>query len=1049
MVQKNYNVYGYEDLLLKISEIKKELYAYKYVDGVIGMGVGNVAESEVKKITLLLKNEFPQLKITGISSGSLSAFYAIYTNNEVKQIVTLSFKLFLDSSIKLFFRPFDRENKNLESEVKNYALELRNELLAMHDLKCVELCFAWIKASASMFIDELSKGLEDIPIYGAIANANRAELVNGYIATDNEDTVVMADEFVGTGISVIAYCGSNLYVYMDYLFGWEPIGRFLDVTTCETQRQGSVLVCTIDGEKPVDIYKKYLGVSPNSFFVSNISEFPLIIERNGMYIGRTPSGYNEKGEVYLEGNLLPGEKVRFSYGEYDEILEHTQNSASRMRAFGAEALSLVICGNRFNFLQKDFHREIDYFTDGREEEPELILGMGEIYRYHNKGGVLNSALVAVGMREGLGNETSSKLVEIVKKHEHEGNVPLAERLSHFLKAMTGELIDAVELANSANNAKSAFLSNMSHEIRTPINAVLGMDEMILRESSEDQILKYAANIKSSGNTLLSLINDILDFSKIEAGKMDIIPVEYDLSSVINDLVNMIKPRADEKNLELIIDIDESIPGELYGDEIRIKQIITNILTNAVKYTKEGSITLVISYTVIGEDRIKVYISVKDTGIGIRKEDLSKLYEAFQRVDEERNRTVEGTGLGLNITRKLVQLMGGNLEVQSEYGKGSEFSFEIEQRVKKWNPIGNYLEEYRKANELQNSYKEKFKAPNAVVLVVDDTPINITVFEGLLKRTLVQIDEATSGIECLEKTRQKKYDIIFLDHRMPGMDGIDTLKALKAEKDNPNNNTPAISLTANAVSGAREQYMEAGFDDYLTKPILSEKLEELMINYLPKEKVKFEEVLAEEAQQTYEPDFDWAKNITAIDIKAGITNCGSADVYMDAVNSFAENFDDNYADIRRFFEAEDIAAFTIKVHALKSSARIIGALELSRMAAELEKAGDSGNIAFIKDSTPRLLHSYKELFKAIEKEIEKTQGDDNSLPEIEKGVLTEALGSLKELAQSYDYDSIKFIMSSLSGYKMPLNFRKKIDNLKKAVKNADWEKIKKILDERDK
>ena len=359
MVQKNYNVYGYEDLLLKISEIKKELYAYKYVDGVIGMGVGNVAESEVKKITLLLKNEFPQLKITGISSGSLSAFYAIYTNNEVKQIVTLSFKLFLDSSIKLFFRPFDRENKNLESEVKNYALELRNELLAMHDLKCVELCFAWIKASASMFIDELSKGLEDIPIYGAIANANRAELVNGYIATDNEDTVVMADEFVGTGISVIAYCGSNLYVYMDYLFGWEPIGRFLDVTTCETQRQGSVLVCTIDGEKPVDIYKKYLGVSPNSFFVSHISEFPLIIERNGMYIGRTPSGYNEKGEVYLEGNLLPGEKVRFSYGEYDEILEHTQNSASRMRAFGAEALSLVICGNRFNFLQKDFHLEID------------------------------------------------------------------------------------------------------------------------------------------------------------------------------------------------------------------------------------------------------------------------------------------------------------------------------------------------------------------------------------------------------------------------------------------------------------------------------------------------------------------------------------------------------------------------------------------------------------------------------------------------------------------------------------------------------------------
>ena len=395
-------------------------------------------------------------------------------------------------------------------------------------------------------------------------------------------------------------------------------------------------------------------------------------------------------------------------------------------------------------------------------------------------------------------------------------------------------------------------------------------------------------------------------------------------------------------------------------------------------------------------------------------------------------------------------MGGSLEVQSEYGKGSEFSFEIDQTVKKWNPIGNYLEEYRKTKELQNSYKEKFKAPDALIMVVDDTPMNITVFEGLLKKTQVHIDSATSGMECLEKTRLKKYDIIFLDHRMPGMDGIETLKALKEEKDNPNKNTPAISLTANAVSGAREQYIEAGFDDYLTKPILSEKLEELMINCLPPEKVIFEETSGgDEAPSDDETKLSWLKNIDTIDIKAGLANCGSEEVYLDAINSFADNSGDNYADIMRFLEAEDIPSFTIKVHALKSSARIIGAAKLSDMAAKLENAGDLGNIAYIKEHSPKLLSDYRELFEGLEREKNALAGSDETLPEMEEGSLTEAIGSLKELALSYDYDSVKFIMNSISGYRIPQLFRKKVENLKKAVKNADWEQIKKILDERDK
>ncbi|MBQ9384699.1 MAG: response regulator [Ruminiclostridium sp.] len=401
-----------------------------------------------------------------------------------------------------------------------------------------------------------------------------------------------------------------------------------------------------------------------------------------------------------------------------------------------------------------------------------------------------------------------------------------------------KLIDMSERALAASEAKSSFLSNMSHEIRTPINAVLGMNEMILRECEDSSILMYAENIRTSGNTLLGLINDILDFSKIEAGKMEIVVVDYDISSVINDLVNMIKTRAEDKGLTLVLDMDRKLPKLLRGDEVRIKQIITNILTNAVKYTEKGTVTFGMGFEKLPDDPdgIILDVYVKDTGIGIKKEDMDKLFGEFKRIDEERNRNIEGTGLGMSITKRLLEMMGSSLKAQSIYELGSKFSFRLKQGVVKWEELGDYEAAYKASLGRHERYKETFTAPEAQVLVVDDTPMNLTVFKNLLKKTKVKIDTADGGDDGLRMSYDKKYDIIFLDHMMPKKDGIQTLHELRSRPKDPNLKTPVVCLTANAISGAREQYLAEGFDDYLTKPIDPKRLEEMIIHYLPPEKV---------------------------------------------------------------------------------------------------------------------------------------------------------------------------------------------------------------------
>ena len=602
-----------------------------------------------------------------------------------------------------------------------------------------------------------------------------------------------------------------------------------------------------------------------------------------------------------------------------------------------------------------------------------------------------------------------------------------------------------ELAAAASEAKSSFLSNMSHEIRTPINAVLGMNEMIRRESSEQDVIEYSENIRTAGNTLLGLVNDILDFSKIEAGKMEILPVDYDLSSLINDLVNMIQARADKKGLLLKLDFDEGMPKLLHGDEVRIKQVVTNILTNAVKYTEKGSVTFRIGYERIPDDPEGIFLnfSVSDTGIGIKPEDMAKLFSEFERIEEKRNRNIEGTGLGMNITKRLLEMMGTSLKVESVYGEGSTFSFRLKQKVVKWEALGNYEASYRAALSKREKYREKFTAPDAVVLMVDDTPMNLTVFKSLLKQTKVQVDTAESGAEGLHMMRKKKYDIVFLDHMMPEKDGIETLHELHAEESNPNLHTTAICLTANAISGAREQYLSEGFDDYLTKPIDADRLEEMMMQYLPKEKLIAQTGDANAAAPSVELP-EWLRDIKDIDVDSGLKHCGGEEGYLDMLKIYGSDAATNADRIEDFWRARDLSNTTIKVHALKSTSRSIGAESLGALAEKLEFAGKAGDEAALDAELSGLLERYRALGAALSPLYAPEKKSDEELPLISDDELQETYDSIRDFAANFDSDSMAYALEFLDGFRIPEGEKERVEQLRRAIDGFNWSRINEIL-----
>ena len=622
------------------------------------------------------------------------------------------------------------------------------------------------------------------------------------------------------------------------------------------------------------------------------------------------------------------------------------------------------------------------------------------------------------------------------------------RLHREQQERSEQLEEALELAKAAmqqarraNSAKSEFLANMSHEIRTPINAVLGMNEMIIRESTSDRITTYARNVESAGKNLLSIINDILDFSKIEAGKMEIAESDYKLSSVLNDVTNMIVFKARQKDLRFDVKVDEALPDELYGDEVRVRQVVTNVLNNAVKYTHEGSVALTVSGEKVadetGRETVNLVFRVSDTGIGIKEEDLPKLFKQFERIDLVQNNTVEGTGLGLSITRNLLQLMNGRIEVESVYGEGSTFIIYLPQRVISDEPIGNFHDKFDRYVHTMRAYQESFKAPEAHILVVDDTDMNLTVIEGLLSKTEINLDTASSGAEALSLTLGKKYDLILMDQRMPIMDGTQTMRHIREQENGMNIDTPVICLTADAVSGARNKYLEEGFTDYLSKPVESSTLEAALIKYLPGEKIVLHDESESEADEEISQEKseleEFYSHTSGLSYSEAIKNCATEAILAKTLQQFYNSINNNLHDIEKFFTEEDIHNYTIKVHALKSSARLIGAQELSSQAAYLEDCGNANDIDSIKDLTPDLLANYKSYLEKLSPLYAK---DDNAeVIDVEK--LHEAYEAIKEFASMFDSDSIDGIMAMLREYKIPDNESERFNKIAMCADSADW------------
>lgn len=629
----------------------------------------------------------------------------------------------------------------------------------------------------------------------------------------------------------------------------------------------------------------------------------------------------------------------------------------------------------------------------------------------------------------------------------------------LLSNMVDEQIRFVEKARveaeSANKAKSQFLANMSHEIRTPINAILGLDTMILRESDEETTRIYAADIKNAGENLLALINDILDFSKIESGKMEIVKSEYDFGILIRDVMNMISTKAQDKGLDMILKIDQELPATLYGDDVRIRQILVNILSNAVKYTEKGSVTLEVSGEV-EEEYVHLRYSIRDTGIGIRAEDIEKLFVQFQRVDELRNKNIEGTGLGMSIASQLLNLMDSELQINSVYGEGSDFYFDLKQKIISEEPVGDIgIRSAASADEYE--YKESFVAPAAKILVVDDNTMNRNVFRALLKKTRMQIYEASSGEKCIDMCWQEVFDIIFLDHMMPEMDGIETLHKMHSIENYPNRRTPVVALTANAISGVREKYLEEGFDDFLAKPINPDKLEKMVADYLPQEYLMTEED-ALEWIESHKGEFHEQEDIEAqsgshsyrellyiegINWDRALDSVNDKEILIGALRDFAYIGGEHSEKLLDFYNKKDFANYRIQVHSMKTSASVIGASDLAELAKILEYAARDGDVELINSRTNDFIGLWNSICDMLKKEFIETK---TPYEKLDSEKMNMYLARLENAAQHSDIDEMDIIAEILQKYSYSKGQEEIVNKIVHAIYNVEFDYCAQLVNE---
>ena len=707
----------------------------------------------------------------------------------------------------------------------------------------------------------------------------------------------------------------------------------------------------------------------------------------------------------------------------------------------------------------------------------------------------------------------------------------------------------------ASHMKSDFLANMSHEIRTPMNAVIGLADLALREEMPRAAREYVHQIKSSSKNLLVIINDILDFSKIESGKMDIVEVEYEPLSVIQDLASIINSRIGDKDIEFTMDISPNLPKNLYGDNVRIHQIILNLLTNAVKFTQQGEVHFKMNFEPTGKDTVLMKAEISDTGIGIKKEDMHKLFNSFQQVDSKRNRNIEGTGLGLAISQQLLQLMGGKISVESEYNKGTTFFFEVPQKVidgtmvmpqfekpmktavlfenpyvkaqliRDLNAIGaeyvdladnndyesldvdyfivgkmffsSAIQDFVKSNpnmqclvlvsydsmdvsdipnvrmickpvyslslynamgiqdidlggDTENDHFN-FIAPEAHVLIVDDNPVNLTVASGLLEPLRMRITTAKSAAEAIDVIHQTKYDLVFMDHMMPEVDGVEATHIIRRLLPSYND-VPIIALTANAIGGAKEMFIREGMNDFVAKPIDLKDIISKIRKWLPKEKIipvdadhPLPEIVA--PAESEQQDTFAISDITELNTANAMALLGTEKLFRSVLKDYFDAIEKKAKVILEHKAAERWRDYTIEVHSLKSTSRQIGADSIADVAAEMEKAGNDGNIALINEKTDSLIEDYLKLHEALKKYFGETEQEE--LRTAEDGDIVDMLSRMREALDNFDTLQMDEVIEEMSRFKYSDENAEFFDSLKLAVSDSDIDTCVDIIDHWDK
>ncbi len=630
-----------------------------------------------------------------------------------------------------------------------------------------------------------------------------------------------------------------------------------------------------------------------------------------------------------------------------------------------------------------------------------------------------------------------------------GYIIIVTDLSERMKTVQ-QLEEAIREAEYANKAKSTFLANMSHEIRTPMNAIIGFSDILLKMNITQEVRNHIQDIKWSSNNLLAIINDILDISKIESGKMEVIPDNYFTASLLNDVVLIIEPQAIKKGLQFKIKTDPTIPKELYGDKVRIRGILINLLNNAVKYTKEGTVTFEVSILAKKNNKIKLSFRVEDTGIGIKEENINTLFDNFERLDQKMHYAIEGSGLGLAIVKGYVMLMGGDIKVSSQYGVGSVFTVELEQEIIDASPMEKRdIHGEDLLNDIDGSV---FRIQNVRVLVVDDNPINLKVASGILRTYGLEVDTALGGKEAIDLCRQKRYKMVFMDQMMPEIDGVQAMLQIRQENSYyaPQGEGKIIVLTANAIKGTREMLIRQGFDEYLGKPLNLERLEALLCRFIPKENIVFKAADEEKEASGIIVDVQYLeKALPNVDVKLGIVHCGGAEEdYLKVLEITYKYGERQLNELRQLWEGQDYDGYRIKVHSLKSTSLNIGAREISEEAKRQEEAATNGDFEYIENNRDKLIQEYMNIMNQI-KEVLSYYGMipvKDTKQALEGRMVIHMLRNIEKHIDEFEFTQVFDILEETKKYQIPQKYEKALLQIETLMEDLSVEEIKDILRE---